>query len=69
MESNNETSKIAVQFGEDFEGDGKVYLNFSAKVNKDDANKQIESLRQLSLNELDYGWSLVFAVSVSPQNK
>jgi len=39
MESNVEHSRIGVQFGDDFEGDGKVYLNFSATLNKDAANE------------------------------
>jgi len=39
MESNIENSRIGVQFGDDFDGDGKVYVNLSATINKESANE------------------------------
>ena len=33
MAAGNESSRIGVQFGEDFEGDGKAYLKLNLEVN------------------------------------
>jgi len=65
MEQSNEISRLGIQFGEDFQGEGKAYLKLSVNISKEAADSQTSTLNALTENKLDVPFCIVFGVSVS----
>ena len=68
MAENLECSRIGVQFGNDFEGDGKSFLKASVVVSKEEADSQISNLQSQTGNNLDYNYALVLGINSLPEN-
>jgi hypothetical protein len=68
MAENLEVSRIGVQFGDDFAGDGKSFLKASVVISKEEADSQISNLQSQTGNSLDYGYGLVLGINSLPEN-
>ena len=69
MESNTNTSRLAVQFGQDFLPESeKISINLSIHFSKTEAQKQSNKIHELTGTTPDTGYALVFALKPTTGN-
>lgn len=62
MDNNMNSSKVSVEVGNPYDGDGKTFFKFNLSANKEKTQQEIDSLKVLSNGQIDTENSVIITV-------